>query len=108
MGIDCGPQSLTPISLSLSLSVSPSGRPVLVSGIRKISSHALLLRPRNPRVPHGRPRPTFSVESYSKQERPAADSQPGRKTKSHRHKHKRKKKEKKTEKKTNGGKNYNT
>lgn len=58
------------------------------------------------------PRPTFSVESYSKQERPAADSQPGRKTKSHRHKHRRKKKEKKKKKrkkkKTNGGKNYNT
>lgn len=48
------------------------------------------------------PRPTFSVESYSKQERPAADSQPGRKTKSHRHINtggKKKKKKKKTEKK---------
>ncbi|XP_032161849.1 nuclear factor 1 C-type isoform X3 [Lutra lutra] len=43
-------------------STSPTS-PFLVSGIRKISSHALLLRRGNPRGPHCRPRPTFSVES---------------------------------------------
>lgn len=53
------------------------------------------------------PRPTFSVESYSKQERPAADSQPGRKTKSHRHINtggKKKKKKKNGKKKDKRGK----
>lgn len=51
-------QSLTSLSLSLPLSAVLPGLAVLVSGIRKISSRALLLRP----GPTG-PRPTFSAES---------------------------------------------
>ncbi|KAM9732273.1 nuclear factor 1 C-type isoform 5-T5 [Dama dama] len=87
-------------------SSSPTS-PFLVSGIRKISSHALLLRPRNPRGPHGRP-PAHVFGGKLQQARTPRRRLPARPkdkiTQTHKHRRKKKKKKKREKKKkTNGG-----
>lgn len=103
MGSSC--QSLTPISLSLSPSLSLSlGHPVLVSGIRKISSHALLLRPGNPGGLHSWP-PAHVFGGKLKQARTPRRRPARPKDKPYRHIHTGGKKErKKGEKKKKQGK----
>uniref|UniRef100_A0A4W2EQX7 Nuclear factor 1 n=1 Tax=Bos indicus x Bos taurus TaxID=30522 RepID=A0A4W2EQX7_BOBOX len=82
-------------------SSSPTS-PFLVSGIRKISSHALLLCPRNPRGPHGRP-PAHIFGGKLQQARTPRrrlSARPKDKiTQTHKHRRKKKEKKKKTEKK---------
>uniref|UniRef100_A0A4W2G1Z1 Nuclear factor 1 n=1 Tax=Bos indicus x Bos taurus TaxID=30522 RepID=A0A4W2G1Z1_BOBOX len=69
---------------------------VLVSGIRKISSHALLLCPRNPRGPHGRPPAHIFGGKLQQARTPRRRLSARPKDKiTQTHKHRRKKKEKK-------------
>uniref|UniRef100_A0A4W2HT87 Nuclear factor 1 n=1 Tax=Bos indicus x Bos taurus TaxID=30522 RepID=A0A4W2HT87_BOBOX len=76
-------------------SSSPTS-PFLVSGIRKISSHALLLCPRNPRGPHGRPPAHIFGGKLQQARTPRRRLSARPKDKiTQTHKHRRKKKEKK-------------